>query len=204
MGITVGIVDDHTFVAKGLSALLREQSDIETLLIARSIAEARACLAAPKPDILTLDLKLPDGHGFQLLRSFATRARPRCIVITSFDHEYVEQAALRLGASAFFSKGAEFDAIVEGIRSCAKHGGALDARQRRLLNDPLANQLTAREAEVLLHVALGFTNKQIAEALKISPLTVKNHVERLLQKLSAPNRAALAGKAAALGLARPE
>lgn len=190
--IRVVLVDDHPVVREGLRTFLDLHEDVEVVGEAATAGEAAAQVAGTRPDVVLLDLALPDRHGLLLLGELlATEPAPRVVVLTSFLDDDTVRRALREGASGFLLKHAAPDGIVDAVRSAMRGDLPLDPAAVRALavqrHDPL-DDLTAREREVLELIAQGRTNREIAGALVIAEKTVKTHVSSLLAKLGVSDR----------------
>lgn len=193
MAIRVLIVDDHPVVREGLVAFLELHQDIELVGSVGSLGDALRTAGATAPDVVLLDLQLPDGHGLAAIPELGRlEAPPKVVVLTSFlDDDYVRQA-IRLGAAGYLAKHSGPDVLLDGIRRAAAGGMPLDPDAARALaagpvHDPL-EELTAREREVLAHLARGQSNRTIAAELFITEKTVKTHVSAILAKLGVADR----------------
>jgi DNA-binding NarL/FixJ family response regulator len=188
----VMLVDDHPVVRQGLSSFLATQSDLEVVAEAGTLAEARESLPVAKPDLILLDLQLPDGNGLALLDEIeALIDRPRVLVLTSYlEGDYVREA-LRRGAAGYLLKHSGTRALLDGIRAALRGELPLDPGAVRLLatppEDPLA-ALTPREREVLTMLAVGLSNRGIGERLSVSEKTVKSHLSKVFDKLAVHDR----------------
>jgi DNA-binding NarL/FixJ family response regulator len=188
----LAIVDDHPVVRSGLRAYLALFGDLEVVAEAGSTEEALAAVCAHSPDLVLLDLRLPDGDGLHLLATLK-RAAPgaRVLILTSFLDEDDLRAALRLGASGYLLKRAGQGALVDGIRAALRGERPLDPAAAKLLAnlqaDPL-ERLTPRERVVLGLLAEGLSNKAIAARLGVAEKTVKTHVSSVLGKLGCRDR----------------
>jgi DNA-binding NarL/FixJ family response regulator len=206
--IRVLIADDQEMVRTGLRMMLDAQPDIEVIAEATDGAEAVAMARAQRPDVCLLDIRMPGVDGIAATRQLAgpDRTDPfAVVVITTFDVDDYIHGALRAGAKGFLLKDATAALVVEAVRAAA-NGDALisPAITARFLDrlaaepDPThvpvqpTNPLTGKEEEVLIAVAGGSTNAEIAEELFVSISTVKSHVNSLLTKLGVRNRVELA------------
>jgi DNA-binding NarL/FixJ family response regulator len=191
-GIRVLIADDHTVVRRGLRTFLQVQDGIEVVGEAGDAAGCLAEVARLGPDVLLLDLRLPDRDGLEVLRSLAGD-RPRVLVVTSFTELTTTVPAIRAGAAGVVYKDVSPAALAGAIRSV--HAGHVvlppdlaaalargEAGPRRL------GQLTPREREVLAEIARGRSNREIARSLVVSEKTVKAHVSSILAKLDLADR----------------
>ncbi|MFJ4922461.1 response regulator [Streptomyces sp. NPDC088725] len=203
MTIRVLIVDDQVMVREGFSVLLNAMPDIEVIGEAVNGREAVTQVAALRPDVVLMDIRMPELNGIDATREIvAADAEAKVLVLTTFDlDEYVYQA-LRAGASGFLLKDASARQLADGVRVVAS-GEALLAPTvtRRLITEfsklsdtpktpALARigDLTERETEVLVLIAQGLSNAEIAEHLVVAESTIKTHVSRVLVKLGLRDR----------------
>ncbi|MFF9338991.1 MULTISPECIES: response regulator [unclassified Streptomyces] len=202
--IRVLIVDDQIMVREGFSVLLGAMPDIEVVGEAVNGREAVAQVAALRPDVVLMDIRMPELNGIEATREIvAADADAKVLVLTTFDlDEYVYQA-LRAGASGFLLKDASARQLAEGVRVVAA-GEALLAPTvtKRLITEfaksadtaPKApavaqiGELTERETEVLVLIAQGLSNQEIAGHLVVAESTIKTHVSRILVKLGLRDR----------------
>jgi DNA-binding NarL/FixJ family response regulator len=198
--IRVLLVDDQPLVRTGLRTLLSEELDIEVAGDATNGEEAVAAVAALHPDVVLMDIRMPVLDGLEATRRITAQGcATRIVILTTFDlDEYVFQA-LRAGASGFLLKDATGDDIVRAVRVAAS-GDALLAPSvtRRLIErfsganpkaeTPQLRLLTEREREVLLLMARGLSNSEIAARLFLGETTVKTHVAHVLDKLELRDR----------------
>jgi DNA-binding NarL/FixJ family response regulator len=194
MPIRLAIVDSHTLTRYGLRELVSQQSDIEIVAECKSAGGAPAMLAAARPDVVTVDVSLPDADGLQLAREFRDRHADLGIVILTSQHEDdVLFRALETGVSAFVAKTAPVEEVLAAIRHAAvaassftAAGLALALARRRTVQDRL--MLSPRETQVLHLLRDGLSIPAIAMAMFISQSTAKTYVSRLYEKLGAANR----------------
>ncbi|QXE35559.1 MULTISPECIES: response regulator [Streptomyces] len=203
MTIRVLIVDDQVMVREGFSVLLNAMPDIEVVGEAVNGREAIGQVTALRPDVVLMDIRMPELNGIEATREIvAADADAKVLVLTTFDlDEYVYQA-LRAGASGFLLKDASARQLADGVRVVAS-GEALLAPTvtRRLITEfsklsetPRApamarvGDLTERETEVLVLIAQGLSNAEIAEHLVVAESTIKTHVSRILVKLGLRDR----------------
>ncbi|MFG2641242.1 response regulator [Streptomyces sp. NPDC048370] len=201
--IRVLIVDDQMMVREGFSVLLGAMPDIEVVGEAVNGREAIAQVAALRPDVVLMDIRMPELNGIEATREIvAADADAKVLVLTTFDlDEYVYQA-LRAGASGFLLKDASARQLADGVRVVAA-GEALLAPTvtKRLITEfaraaeapkvpALAQigELTERETEVLVLIAQGLSNAEIADHLVVAESTIKTHVSRILVKLGLRDR----------------
>lgn len=204
----MAVADDHPVVREGLVGMLETQSDFSVVGEASTGADALALIARADPDVLLLDLEMPELDGVGVLQRMRTSgARTRVIVFTVFDTDERIIAALAAGAAGYLLKGAPRAELFAAVREVAAGGSLLapvatSAVLRRVRGDVPASgpPLTAREQAVLEQLARGLGNKQIAAALGISERTVKFHVSSVFTKLGASNRTDAVARAAQAGL----
>jgi DNA-binding NarL/FixJ family response regulator len=207
--VTIGVVvaDDQAIVRAGFRVLLETASDLSVLGEAGNGVEAVDLAVEKKPDIVLMDIRMPVLNGIEATRRIAMSAegpRPRVLILTTFDLDEYVFGALRAGASGFLLKDRPPEELLEAIRVIAAGEALLSPSiTRRLIArfttqpDPFGPppgalaQLTAREREVLVLVALGMSNAEIAGHLAMSVTTTKTHVSRILAKLGARDRAQL-------------
>jgi DNA-binding NarL/FixJ family response regulator len=184
------IVDDHPIVRLGMSALLSTQSDFEVVGLAEDGEAALALLQSCPADVILLDLRLPGLSGLDTLKRIeATTKAARTIVVSSFEYDEEIYAAVKAGAQGFVHKEAAGEDILSAIRSVAIGKQAFPKHiAERLATDQMSAGLSARQIEILQLVARGLTNKEVATILNISQFTVRNHLNRITQKLEASDR----------------
>jgi DNA-binding NarL/FixJ family response regulator len=205
--IRVLVVDDHPIVRQGLVGVLSDEADLEVVGEASSGREAVALVARLRPDVVLLDLEMPELGGVAAIPQLKS-AHPsvEVLVFTAYDTDDRVLGAIRSGARGYLLKGASSDEIARGIRSVALGGSYLEPRVASKLVAEVsapprsAIALSARELEVLRLVADGLPTKQIAASLSISQRTVKFHVNSIFHKLGADNRAQAVALAAQRGL----
>ena len=208
--IRVLVVDDHAVVREGLRAFLELQDGIEVVGEASDGGEAVTAVADVHPDVVLMDLVMPQVDGIAAMRALRERApATRVIVLTSFLDEARLMPALRAGAAGYLLKNAKPQEVARAVRAAHAGETLLDpvvaSRLVQTLaagSDPL-DRLTAREREVLRLVGQGYRNKQIALELGISEKTVKTHVGRTLAKLGVDDRTQAAVLAVRAGLVSP-
>ena len=217
--MTIGVVvaDDQAIVRAGFRALIDSEPDLAVLGEAADGAEAVAVSSTTAPDVVLMDIRMPVLDGIEATRRItAAGPVPRVLILTTFDLDEYVFGALRAGASGFMLKERPPEELLAAIRVIAA-GEALLAPNvtRRLIAhfasqpDPLRAppgalaQLTAREREVLVLIARGLSNTEIAGRLAMSVPTAKTHVSRILAKLDARDRAQLVVLAFQAGLATP-
>ena len=202
MTISVVVADDQTAVREGLATLLGLLDDIDVVGEAADGEEAVALVAAHAPDVVLMDLRMPRCDGVEATaRITAAHPATRVVVLTTYAGDEQILGALRAGALGYLTKDAGRVQIAQAVRAAAAGQSVLDATvQQRLVaaasgpprpapGGPPPDGLTAREAEVLGLIAAGLSNREIAERLFVSEVTVKSHVNRLFAKIGARDRA---------------
>lgn len=206
--IRILVADDHPIVRDGLIAVLSTQADFEIIGEATTGSETIQRVMALKPDVILLDLAMPDMDGVETLQRLrAIDEDIRVIVFTAFDTDERIVKAVQAGAQGYLLKGVPRDEIFNAIRVVHAGGALLQPviaskllRQVSREPQPDSDMLTERELDVLRLLAQGQTNKEIAAALVISERTVKFHVSAILSKLGAGNRTEAVTLAAQQGL----
>lgn len=207
------IVDDHRMVREGLRALLASEDDIEIVGEASSGEEALERVRELMPDVVVMDLQMPGIGGLEAIRRVKDLSPATSIVVLTVDNaEMVLLEAIRAGAAGYVLKDASAELLLQSIR-LIKEGGTLlpnellvkalrgvTIRGPRQERPPEFEQLTPREQEVLLLVARGMGNQEIAESLSLSKVTAKKYVHNILRKLQVSDRTQAALMAVRLGL----
>ena len=196
--IRVFLVDDHELVRRGIASFLGSATDLVIVGEAATAAQALTRVPAVQPDVVLLDVRLPDGSGIDVCRELRVRApEVACIILTAYDDDDAILASVVAGAAGYIRKDIAGSALVDGIRTAAAGHSLLDAalvaRVARHLKDadrgdPRLAGLSRREAEVLALIADGQTNREIAASLSLAEKTVKNYVSSLLSKLGLHTR----------------
>jgi DNA-binding NarL/FixJ family response regulator len=200
--IRILVVDDHTVVRRGLCALLSaERYGIEVVGEAGDGQDAIEKSKSLNPDVILLDLAMPGMGGLEAIPAIL-RENPdrRILILTSFAEDSQVVQAIRSGALGYLRKDSSPDELVSSIHNVALNRMSLPpdlvrkviSKEQPVAEDRTANELTAREQDVLRCVAQGSSNKQIASELSVSPTTVRTHVSNLLRKLNLENRTQLA------------
>jgi DNA-binding NarL/FixJ family response regulator len=217
MSIRVVLADDQALVRGGFRMILDARPDLEVVGEAADGAEAVGLVERLTPDIVLMDVRMPEVDGIEATRRIVASGSPaRVIVLTTYDVDDSVFAALRAGASGFMLKDVRPGDLVEAIRVVAR-GDALLAPSvtRRLLDrfagslpgpaetPPDLGELTEREVEVLRLVALALSNAEIAASLVVSEATVKTHVSSILRKLGLRDRVQAVVLAYDVGLVQP-
>ncbi|GAA3470634.1 response regulator transcription factor [Nonomuraea roseola] len=204
--IRILLVDDHPVVRSGLRAMLAGQPDLELVGEAATGEEGVEAARELAPDVVLMDLQLGPGiHGSEATRQIVTPNGPRVLVLTTFDTDADIVAAIDAGATGYLLKDAPSDDLHAAIRSAASGASALaPSVASRLLGrvrTPEAT-LSARELEVLGHVAAGLSNRQISKRMFLSETTVKTHLVHIYAKLGVDSRTAAVATATRKGLIR--
>ncbi len=206
MAIRVVIVDDHKVVRVGLAAVLSSTDDIEVVDTVGTAGEAVEAVRRHHPDVLVLDLRLPDQPGTAVVGP-VREASPetRILVLTSYGEDRAVLASVRAGVDGFLTKTVDSEAFIETVRGLAQGKQLLrdevaDALLRIVRKSdpavatgaPVQGVLTMREWEVARAVAEGLSNREVAERLNVSERTVKHHVSEILSKLDLVRRGQIA------------
>jgi len=190
--IRVVIADDHPVVREGLSSILSSLEDVQVVAEAANGKEACELYEQHSPDVLIVDLRMPEKDGLQVVTELMSgRARkPRIIVITTYESEEDIRRAVSAGAKGYLLKAADAEQIEAAVRAVAAGGTLFPTEITLKLAESVAHpKLTNRELEVLQCIANGRSNKEIGSILYISEATVKGHVRSILTKLEAMGRA---------------
>ncbi len=216
--VRVLLADDQKLVRAGFRSILEDEDDIEVVGEAATGAEAVRLARELRPDVVLMDIRMPEQDGLAATREIVSDAAlgdVKVVILTTFDVDDYVYGALRAGASGFLVKDTEPMELLHGIRVCAR-GDALiaPAVTRRLIAEfagrarqpdpsPRLNALTEREREVMGLVGAGLTNDEIARRLVLSPATAKTHVSRIMTKLDVRDRAQLVILAYESGMITP-
>ncbi|HEX9099329.1 MAG TPA: response regulator transcription factor [Candidatus Dormibacteraeota bacterium] len=213
--IRVLVVDDQAMVRAGLRLILDGQADIEVVGEATDGEEAQVAVRRDRPDVVLMDIRMPRLDGIAATRKLIEHdPAVRVLVVTTFDADQYVFEALRAGASGFILKDSSPEQLVAAVRLIAAGDALLaPARTRRLIetqvrpkptaDSSLIGTLTDREREVLVLVARGLDNSQIAAELFISDATVRTHIGHVLSKLNSRSRVQAVVVAYESGLVRP-
>ncbi|MET9389406.1 response regulator transcription factor [Streptomyces sp. NPDC006624] len=198
--LRVVLADDERMVRTALRAILSAEPDLDVVGEAATGAEAVAVVRALRPDVVLMDVRMPEVDGIRATEQILATLRepPRIIVVTTFENDSYVYDALRAGAAGFLLKRAEADALVQAVRLVARSDSLLYPAAVRALATEHARarpappawvaKLTAREGEVLRHLARGLTNAEIARRMEVGPATVKSHVAAILAKTGTRDR----------------
>jgi DNA-binding NarL/FixJ family response regulator len=188
--IKILCVDDHPVVLDGLSAIITMQPDMEIAATAPNGEEALRAFREHKPDVTIVDLRLPDMTGFALIEAIRELDnRAKVIVLSSYDGDADIHRALAAGAQGYVAKGLVRDELLNAIRAVYQGGKHVPAAiAQRLVDHIKEDAISGREVQVLLLVAKGKRNKEIAGELSIAEDTVKMHVRNIFSKLNVTDR----------------
>ncbi|MCU1585329.1 MAG: DNA-binding response regulator [Microbacteriaceae bacterium] len=215
--IRVAIADDQQLIRGGFRSLLEAENDLDVVGEAGTGVEAVAMVTREKPDVVLMDIRMPDGDGLWATEQIAANpalSGTHIVIVTTFELDEYVAKAIRAGASGFLVKDTEPVELIRAVRVAAGGEALLSPGvTKRLLervagtlkDAPDASQLsvlTDREREVLALVGQGLTNDEIGRALFLSPLTAKTHVSRIMAKLLARDRVQLVVVAYETGLVR--
>ena len=214
--IRVLIADDERLVRAGFRRILDDEDDLCVVAEAADGAEAIALANEVRPDVVLMDMRMPVVNGIEATRQIVVDENgPRVLVLTTFDLDEYVYSALQAGASGFLLKDAPEEQLLAAIRVVSAGGALFSPTVTRRLIDEFARRhevnaravsieaLTPRENEVLLLVAQGMSNAEIASALVVSEHTAKTHVARILRKLGLRDRAQAVVAAYESGLVHP-
>ncbi|MGA0567276.1 response regulator transcription factor [Rathayibacter sp. KR2-224] len=221
--IGVLVVDDQALIRRAVVDILEQEEDLRVVGEARDGDDALLLARELHPDVVLMDIRMPNRDGIEATAAIcddASLAGTRVLILTTFEEDEYLVAALRAGASGFVGKGAEPEEIARAIRSVHAGDALLSPTATRNLittyvlgpvrtsteasrHAPRLDALTEREGEVLLLVARGKSNQEIADELFISPHTAKTHVNRIMSKVHAHDRAQLVILAYETGMLEP-
>ncbi|MBS1496416.1 MAG: response regulator transcription factor [Bacteroidetes bacterium] len=203
MKIKLFIVDDHYMVIEGIYSLLQHESNIDWMGHATNAASCLAFLKLQQPDVLLMDISLPDVNGTELCKQVNTLYPAICILgLSTFNQQPVIRNMMDNGALGYLLKNATKEEILKAISEVMNGKNYFSKEAELSLRNKEAGVpvITRRESEVLSLIAEGFTNSEIAEKLFISIPTINTHRKSLLEKFEVKNTATLIGKAIKLGL----
>jgi DNA-binding NarL/FixJ family response regulator len=216
--IRVALADDQHLIRGGFRSLLEAEPDIVVVGEASTGREALALVRSEKPDVVLMDIRMPDGDGLWATEQIAADpalAGTRIVIVTTFELDEYVARAIRAGASGFLVKDTEPVELIRAVHVVAEGEALLSPRVTRRLLEQVASGLrgpadrsrlevlTEREREVLALVGTGLTNEEIGARLYLSPLTAKTHVSRIMSKLLARDRVQLVVIAYETGLVTP-
>ncbi len=196
--IRVFLVDDHELVRRGITALLNAEPDIEVIGEAGTAAQARSRIRATGPDVVILDVRLPDGSGIDVCREIRSQnPEVKCLILTGYDDDEAIYAAVLAGAAGYVIKDVHGSGLLDSLRKVAAGRSLIDpSLSKRVVqrinethqSDPRLGSLSARESEILPLIAEGLTNREIGVRLALAEKTVKNYISGLLSKLGLQRR----------------
>ena len=193
--ITVFLVDDHEVVRRGVAEVLEDDPGIVVVGEAGTVGEALTRVPAVRPDVVLIDMRLPDGDGAELCAALLARLpRLRCLVLTSYADLQAMEAAAQAGAAGFLLKQVRVAALVSAVRTVAGGGtlfpteGPVPTARRDAGAAGRLASLTEQERSVLRLIGEGLTNRQIGERMGLAEKTVKNYTSHLLAKLGLERR----------------
>lgn len=198
--IRILLVDDHEVVREGLRALLDAQDDLEVIAEADSVAEAVTRARTFEPDVVVMDVRLPDGSGVEACREIRSRQPDTAVLmLTSFSDDQALFDSIMAGAAGYVLKQVRGAELIDSIRRVGSGESILDpAITARVLDrirnpkqdeDPRLARLTPTELRIVEMIADGLTNRQIADRIHLAEKTVKNYVSAILSKLEVARRA---------------
>jgi two-component system response regulator DevR len=199
--LKVMLVDDHEIVRQGLRALLEAEDDIEVVTEADSGPSAVSLASAHRPDVVVMDIRMPEGSGVEACRAIRDqRPETQVIMLTSFSDDEALFNSIMAGAAGFVLKQIRGRDLLDAIRTVGAGNSLLDpAVTQRVLErlrkakfdekDPKLARLSPQEERILDMIGQGLTNREIAERIHLSDKTVKNYVSTILQKLEVARRA---------------
>ncbi len=198
------IVDDHEVVRLGLRSLLDGEPDLEVVGEAANAAEALRQVHALRPDVVVMDVRLPDKSGIEACRLIRQRhPRTQVVILTSYINKDLVTQALRAGAAGYVLKNVKTEDLLETIRAAQSGRTVLDSqaaqqiierlhRQEMEAEDPAFKRLSPREAQVMALVARGLSNREIGRILSLSEGTIRNYVSSIMEKMGFRNRIEIA------------
>ena len=216
--IRVAIADDQQLIRAGFRSLLEAEPDIEIVGEAGSGSEAVSLAVATRPDVMLMDIRMPDGDGLWATEQIVGNpdlGQTHIVIVTTFELDEYVGRAIRAGASGFLVKDTEPEEFIRAVHVVAAGDALLSPTVTRRLLERLSSELretpdasqlsviTDREREVLALVGQGLTNEEIGKQLFLSPLTAKTHVSRIMAKLAARDRVQLVVIAYETGLVSP-
>jgi DNA-binding NarL/FixJ family response regulator len=210
--IRIVLIDDHEVVRAGIKAMIDAQDDLEVVGEAATAEDGVRRVGYDEPDVVVLDVRLPDGSGVEACRDIRTRFPDvKGLRLTSFADEEALLSAVLAGASGYVLKRVKGSDLVNDIRRVGAGESLLDPEMTEKLferlrsgpkSDPLLARLSDQEREIVTHIAEGKTNKQIADDMFLAEKTVKNYVSNLLAKMGMSRRSEAAAYVARLDAER--
>lgn len=195
--IKVMLVDDHELMREGLGQLLELESGIKIITQAKNGSEAIEKAISHKPDVVLLDINMPDMNGIEVLKRFKDLGIKSKVIMLTI-HEEIEYLleTMKIGVDGYLLKDSDFDSLIEAIRTVYRgdiyiQSSLLEALEEDIDDNEVLdkiNALSKREYEVLLLISEGLSNRDISERLFISEKTVKNHVSNIFKKIDVNDR----------------
>ncbi|HZU09659.1 MAG TPA: response regulator transcription factor, partial [Pseudacidobacterium sp.] len=184
------VVDDHPLMRVGIAAIIDAQPDMMTIAQAGSAEEAVRQYAQHHPDIILVDLRLPDKSGVEIIRCIRSKnANAKFIVLTTYDGDEDIHQALEAGARGYIIKGMPYETLIDALRRVHAGNRYLPRPIEKILESRMPDSdLSPREREVLALIVAGKSNKEIATALGISRATVKCHVSEIFSRMGVDDR----------------
>lgn len=201
--ISVFLVDDQTLVRQGVRSLLELSDEIKVVAEASDGREAMSAIPQVKPDVVLMDMRMPEMNGLETIKVLASRNMlPPTIILTTFDDDEFVLEGISAGAKGYLLKDVSLDELVTAVKTVAEGGSLVKPVVTQRLRDRIASSpstvdygsleapdpLTDRELEILRLMAGGYSNKEIASTLHVAEGTVKNHVSNVLSKLGVRDR----------------
>lgn len=199
--IRVMLVDDQTLVRQGVRSLLALSDDIEVIGEASDGASAIEQVPTLNPDVLLLDLRMPEVNGIEVLSSLSDQGQlPPTLILTTFDDDELVLAGIRAGAKGYLLKDVALEVLLDAVRTLAAGQTLINPAITERLQQGLKSHhtefsaleqpeaMTPRETEILRLMAGGYSNKEIARALDVAEGTIKNHVSNILSKMGVRDR----------------
>jgi DNA-binding NarL/FixJ family response regulator len=198
--IRVAICDDHVMVREALASVIEHEDGVHIVGIADSLASTNALIETEVPEVLVMDVRLDGESGLDVARSVvANHPDVKVVMLTSFDSDEALVSAYELGASAFILKSGSSDALVQTIRDVASGMRLINPAEVRVASETLEKRgmgilrkLDANDRHIARLIALGYSDKQIAETVYLGLQTVRNRVSRMLSRFNKDNRTQLA------------
>jgi two-component system response regulator DevR len=198
--IRVAICDDHVMVREALASVIEHEDGVHIVGIADSLASTNALIETEVPEVLVMDVRLDGESGLDVARSVvANHPDVKVVMLTSFNSDEALVSAYELGASAFILKSGSSDALVQTIRDVASGMRLINPAEVRVASETLEKRgmgilrkLDANDRHIARLIALGYSDKQIAETVYLGLQTVRNRVSRMLSRFNKDNRTQLA------------
>jgi DNA-binding NarL/FixJ family response regulator len=200
--IRIFLVDDHELIRRGLRAFLEGEPDMEVVDEAASARDAVGKVPIVKPDLVVLDIRLPDGNGVEVCRELRARCpEAKVIMLTSFADDTALMDSIMAGASGYILKATKQDELLEALRKVAAGQSLIDPAitasvfrrlRRQAESSDALEALTAQERRILDLIAEGLTNREIAGRIHLAERTVKNYLSHILAKLGMKHRTQVA------------